>query len=1269
MSKARIITISIVLATAITLLVGGCDSGASAVKTIKLEMDYPIEPVGITEVTLTDEFWAPKIETNRKVTIPHTFDQCERTGRVNNFAIAGKLAEGEHRGSYPFDDSDVYKIIEGASYSLNVHPDAELEKYVDGLIKKIAAAQEKDGYLYTARTNKSKRLGNWYGPKRYSRLSKSHELYNMGHLYEAAVAHYQATGKRTLLKVALKNADMLCKEFGPGKNEKWPGHQVIEMGLVKLYRVTGNKKYLELAKFFLDTRGPKGGEYNQSHKKPWEQSEAVGHAVRAVYMYGGMADIAALTGDIRYEEAVERIWDNVVNKKLYITGGIGAAGGEEAFGEDYQLPNATAYCETCAAIGNVMFNYRMFLLTGDAKYIDVMERSLYNGLISGVSLQGNTFFYPNPLASDGSHKRQPWFRCACCPGNITRFMASVPGYMYAKTEDKLFVNLFAQGEARTKIKNNTVLIKQQTKYPWAGEVKITVEPNRAEEFTVAVRIPGWAQNRPVPGDLYQYMTDGDEKIMLKLNGKAIEADIKDGYACITRLWRQGDVIELNLPMPPKRVLANENVEADAGRVAIERGPIVYCAEWPDNDGNILNMTLADDAKLEAQYRKDMLGGVTAVKGRAADARNLTLIPYYAWANRGQGQMAVWLQREKLVPVVEINAGKTAEPISKYIYGQFIEHLGRCIYGGIWAEMLEDRKFYYPIKDKYDPWGTGSDRNWSAGEYKFLKASPWEVIGSAGTVTMDKEKPYVGVHTPVVHLPGDGRPAGISQSGLGVVKDKQYVGRIILAGDIASAPVIVRIAAEGADDIDIEFNDIGPEFKKYPIEFKAPASSDNASIDIISTGKGTFRIGTLSLMPADNINGWRSDVVELLKELDSPVYRWPGGNFVSGYNWRDGIGEQDKRPPRKNPAWKGIEHNDVGIGEYMDLMELLGADAFIAVNTGLGTVEEVAEEVEYCNGSAQTPMGRMRAENGHPEPYGVKWWAVGNEMYGDWQLGHIPLEEYVKKHNKVAQAIWAVDPNAKLVAVGNVGNWSRAMLSECSDYMNLISEHIYCKEQRDLVRHTRQLLLQIRRVANEHRDYRKQIEGLAQKDIRIAMDEWNYWYGNYIYGELGVRYHLKDAIGVAMGLHEYFRNSDIYYMANYAQTVNVIGAIKTTRTASAFATTGLTLKLYREHFGTTPVEVKTKGTQLDIVAAWTKDNKSLTIGVANPTAEEYKLPVELKGSVFAGEGRQWVITGDNPLAYNEPGKEPNVVITEKTVEKTNSLVIPVLSVNIFELPVE
>lgn len=641
--------------------------------TTTVQKDYPIVPVSFTDVHFNDSFWLPRIETNRKVTIPRAFEKCEETGRIDNFSKAGGLMGGEYCGVYPFDDTDIYKTIEGASYSLSIHPDPELEKYLDTVIAKIAVGQEEDGYLYTWRTIDPKGASDWGGPTRWSNVGRSHELYNAGHLFEAASAHYQATGKRNLLEVALKFADLIDSVFGSDKKHDTPGHPVIEMGLAKLYRITGKEEYLELAKFFLNQRGrhenrKSYGEYHVDHKPVFEQDEAVGHAVRAAYLYSGMADVGALTGDTAYIRAIDRLWDNVVTKKLYLTGGIGAIGNPgrargETFGQNYELPNLTAYNETCAAIGNAFWNYRMFLLHGDAKYLDVFERVLYNCIISGVSLEGDTFFYPNPLESDGKYAfndgaltRKEWFECACCTGNIARFLPSIPGYVYAHRDDILYVNLFIEGSAIMKLTGQAVAVQQQTRYPWDGAVKIIIDPVKSGKFAVYVRIPGWARNKPVPSGLYRYVDESGEEPLLKVNGESIDLYLEKGFARIRRYWRPGDVIELDLPMPVRRVLSHNYVKDNIGKVALERGPIVYCAEWVDNGGKVLNLLLPDESELQAEYREDLLKGLVVVKGKALamsvgkdsqavkKEQDFTAIPYYAWSHRGVGEMAVWLAR-------------------------------------------------------------------------------------------------------------------------------------------------------------------------------------------------------------------------------------------------------------------------------------------------------------------------------------------------------------------------------------------------------------------------------------------------------------------------------------------------------------------------------------------------------------------------------------------------------------------------------------------------
>jgi DUF1680 family protein len=643
-----------------------------------LTRDYPVQPVPFTAVHLSDAFWLPKIETNRTVTIPFAFEQCERTGRVDLFVRAATVLRGQpledrKPPGYPFDDTDVYKVIEGASYTLSVHPDPKLDAYVDSLIAKIVAAQEPDGYLYTTRTIDPQNPHKWAGKERWElERDDSHELYNLGHLYEAAVAHYLATGKRTLLDVAIKSANLLVSVFGPGKRSIWPGHQITEMALARLYRVTGDERYLSLAKFLLDERGPNPGEkvnprglaYNQAQQRVIEQTEPIGHAVRATYMYSGMADVAALTGDAAYIKAIDTIWENTVGKKLYITGGIGATGAGEAFGHHYELPNMTAYNETCASIGMDYWNHRLFLLHGDAKYIDVMERTLYNGLISGVALDGKTFFYPNPLESNGQHERSPWFGVACCPSNITRFLASVPGYAYAKQGDAIFVNLYAAGRAEIDVGGRPVKIAQETRYPWDGAVKLTVDPGAARSFTIKVRIPGWARDEPVPSDLYKFLPvepgfSRAEPATIKVNGTAVPLTHEHGYVTLAREWRAGDTIDLNLPMPIRRVVAHDSVEADRGRVALQRGPLMFAAEWPDNPkGRVRNLVLADSTALASEFRPNLLNGVQVITGRATalafdekgavtkTEQDFTAIPYYAWANRGRGQMIVWLPRSE-----------------------------------------------------------------------------------------------------------------------------------------------------------------------------------------------------------------------------------------------------------------------------------------------------------------------------------------------------------------------------------------------------------------------------------------------------------------------------------------------------------------------------------------------------------------------------------------------------------------------------------------------
>lgn len=635
--------------------------------------DYPIQVVPFTKVKLTDNFWLPRIQTNHTVTIPASFDRCEETGRVKNFEMAAAKS-GKFCTIYPFDDTDIYKTIEGASYSLSLYPDKLLENYIDSLIVKIGNAQEPDGYLYTARTINPEQPHAWAGNERWERERElSHELYNSGHLYEAAAAHYQATGKRNLLDIALKNADLVCSVFGHDKKHVAPGHQVIEMGLVKLYRITNKKEYLETAKYFIEERGHykgydsnskdpwKSGAYWQDHKPVVEQFEAVGHAVRAGYLYAAMADVAALTGDNGFLAAIDSIWENVVTKKIYVQGGIGAVGDGERFGDNYQLPNRTAYNETCAAIANVYWNHRMFLLHGDSKYIDVLEKSLYNGLISGVGMDGKSFFYTNAMEIKNgvSHRdmetsRSGWFPCSCCPTNVARLVPSIPGYMYAQKDNSVYVNLFANSKTMVEVNKRPVEIVQENNYPWNGKLLFTINPKSSQEFNVMIRIPGWAHNEAIPSTLYSFENESEAKVQITINKKPTEFKVEKGYAVLAKKWKKGDAIEVNLPMEVRRVVANAHVIDDLGKVALQRGPLLYCAEWPDNFGKAGNIILPPNIEFKVVHKDDLLNGVTVLtseaialdiddKGQNVSTVKMpfTAIPYYAWAHRGKGEMTIW----------------------------------------------------------------------------------------------------------------------------------------------------------------------------------------------------------------------------------------------------------------------------------------------------------------------------------------------------------------------------------------------------------------------------------------------------------------------------------------------------------------------------------------------------------------------------------------------------------------------------------------------------
>lgn len=626
-----------------------------------------LRPVDFTQVEIADGFWSPRLEANRTRTLWACFRQCDKTGRITNFAKAGKLMKGKFEGIY-FNDSDVYKVLEGAAYVLAAERDPAIEKKVDEVIRYIAAAQQPNGYLNSYYTLVEP-------DKKWTNLPVRHELYCAGHLFEAAVAHYKATGKKTLLNVATRFADRIDELFGKGKMEGVAGHEEIELALIKLYHLTGEARYLKLSEFFIDQRGQarnKKHEYMQAHVPVREQTDIRGHAVRAMYLYSGVADLAVLTGDRGYIDAMERIWQNVVHRKMYITGGIGSSRHNEGFTRDYDLPNDTAYAETCASIGMALWNHRLNLLHRDGRFADVVERVLYNGVLSGVSLNGEKFFYVNPLSSRGTHHRQPWYGCACCPTNIVRFLPSVGGYVYAHTDTAVWVNLYLSNTAKIKLKDVELTLKQETRYPWSGEVKLLVEPSRAGRFDVHLRIPGWCQSAAC-----------------SVNGLAVkEPKPEKGYLRISRPWKAGDLVSLALAMPIERMEAHPKVAADAGRVALQRGPLVYCLEGTDHEVPPGSIALPPGAAFKAEHRPELLGGVTVITGEGivADSEGwgpglyqpasktkpvrIVAVPYYAWDNRGPGPMLVWIPETVLLAdrAARPTIATKAKPSASHVHG-------------------------------------------------------------------------------------------------------------------------------------------------------------------------------------------------------------------------------------------------------------------------------------------------------------------------------------------------------------------------------------------------------------------------------------------------------------------------------------------------------------------------------------------------------------------------------------------------------------------------
>ncbi len=648
----------IILSLTIAVLLSGCGEKAK---------DYPVEAVHFSDVELTDTFWNHKIERNLEVTMPYVLEQLNDKGRIGG--------------------SSLYKVLEGVCYYLMTENDPQLQVLADSLVQMVKDSQQPDGNLGRARTNPDGTplpdSLRWLGTDDFGETGGTHGLYGPGHMYEAAVAHYQATGKTDMLEVAEKNAELLLSVFGPGKLVSYPFHPEVELALVKLYRATGNEDYLELSKFFIDSRGPNGTEYSQSHKKVANQEEPIGHAVRALYLYSGVTDIVALTGDKDYAAAIDRIWNSMVSSKLYITGGTGAYADHEAFGEPYYLPNITAYNETCASIANILWNERMFRLKGNAAYIDVLERILYNSLLDGVSISGDRFFYPNPLASTGQYQRASYYGVPCCLTNIVRFMPQVPGFIYAHKDNDLYVNLFIGSNSRVELEDGPVEISLETGYPWDGMVRIKVDPMDNDDLTLRIRIPGWTLGNPVPSALYYFMDDPAGMASISINSKTMNYTMEDGYAVIEREWSDGDVVIMELPMQTRKIAANDRVEDDKGRFAIQRGPIVYCLEGPDNsDGLVQNIMIEPEAVFTVEKRDELLDGTYAITTTGysfkkqqgnneplINEQEITAIPYYLWANRGPAGMMVWIPcKENAViphPVQELTIASRSRVISSY----------------------------------------------------------------------------------------------------------------------------------------------------------------------------------------------------------------------------------------------------------------------------------------------------------------------------------------------------------------------------------------------------------------------------------------------------------------------------------------------------------------------------------------------------------------------------------------------------------------------------
>jgi len=1127
--------------------------------------DYPIRPVNFTQVQLTDSFWAPRIERNRTATIPASFARCESTGRVQNFVMAARR-QGKFGTKFPFDDTDIYKTIEGASYSLAVHPDPELKKYVDALIDTVAQAQEPDGYLYTARTIDSLHPHEWSGPDRWVKEHElSHELYNSGHLFEAASAHYLATGERNLLNVALSNADLLVRTFGPGKREVAPGHEIVEMGLVKLYRITGKKEYLQLAKFFIDARGKraydktsdnewKNGEYWQDDRPVIDQDVAEGHAVRAMYLYSGVTDVAALTGDTQYIKAVDRIWQNMVEKKMYVQGGIGAVPDGERFGGNYELPNATAYNETCAAIGDVYWNQRMFLLHGNSKYIDLMEKVLYNGMLSGVGLDGKSFFYTNAMqvTAGFTHsalepQRSGWFECSCCPTNILRLLPSLPGYIYAVKDHELYINLFVSSKASLDIDGGKLEVEQQNNYPWDGHLAFSLSPASLRPFKVRIRIPGWVRNEAIPSSLYSF----EERQVLpahptiRVNGQAVNYHIENGYAVLGRSWKKGDKIELDLPMPVREVQAGAQLGDDAGKIAIQRGPLMYCLEWKDNGGKVSDLSLPADVTLLPEKQAGPLGSITVLKGEglrtdSTASRNtpVTLIPYYAWANRGPGEMVIWIKKARpTAPTKPAGTAKrsqiglppeTPRPISPDLFGILFEDISYAADGGLYAELIQNRSFEYGPADR---------KGWDP-----LTGWNYETEGFGyGNLTVQTEAPLNSNNPHYVQLTVE-EPG---QEGIGLTNGG-YDGIAVQANakynfsawirQLSDAPVPMEIQLRGKKGVLLgkaEFTTKPGAWQKYAASIPVTQAEDSGYLVVLAKGKGRLALDEISLFPDNTFkhrpNGLRADLAQAIADLHPKFMRFPGGCLVHGdglgniYRWKNTIGPVEQRPEQKN-IWNYHQSAGLGYFEYFQFCEDIGAKPVPIVAAGVscqnsgGTwrigstgqkglpmeemkayIQDVLDLIDYANAPATSTWGAKRTAAGHPAPFHLQYLGIGNE---DKQT-----DEFRQRFKLIYTAIHSHHP--EITIIGTVGpspageDYESGWKLADSLSVPIVDEHYYEKPEWFL--------------AN-----RPRYDAYDRSRSKVYVGEYASW-GNSLY----------NALAEAAYMTALERNGDVVHMASYA----------------------------------------------------------------------------------------------------------------------------------------